>query len=214
MKVISRLKARVRQYFSGRLAIVQIVAGFGAFAGRSLIAYATDDMGATVIVPASMAGSFVGYVSLWVAGYWFVFRKDYRRSGRHMSLDVMRLQLVEQLPNVGTVAALALTQGALIGPAGMEPLLAINLASWFGPQKAINFAAMAASNTLKRGWVDGSWSPRSALRSAFRRVGRLLRRLLPIPAHDTSLSVPSYDHHRENTSTPEAIQPPEPVAPV
>ncbi len=214
--ILSHVKDRLRQYFSGRLIIVQIGAGVGAFAGRSLIAYGTRDMGTTVIVASSMAGSFVGYVALWIVGYWLAFREDYRKSGRQMSLDVFRLQLVEQLPNAGTVVALAITQGALIGGAGMEPVLATNLASWFGPQKAINFAAMAASNTLKRSWVDGSWSPRSALRTMFRRAKGLSRRGVPVLKDEKgSVSATPLDrHHAAERDTREAVQPPEPVAPL
>jgi hypothetical protein len=213
--ILSHVKDRLRQYFSGRLIIVQIGAGVGAFAGRSLIAYGTRDMGTTVIVASSMAGSFVGYVALWIVGYWLAFREDYRKSGRQMSLDVFRLQLVEQLPNAGTVVALAITQGALIGGAGMEPVLATNLASWFGPQKAINFAAMAASNTLKRSWVDGSWSPRSAIGAAFRRLKGVCRRVVPTRGDkEHSVSATPHDHHRVvEEDKREFAQTPEPVAP-
>ena len=212
--LFARLKGRLKRYFSGRLAIVQIVAGVGAFAGRSLIAYATRDMGTTVIVLSSMLGSYVGYVALWATGYWLFFRRDYRESGRHMPLDIIRLQFVEQMPNIGTFAASGLTQGALIGGAGMEPVLATNLASWFGPHKILNFIAMAATNTLKKGWIDGSWSPRSALRTSFRRAKGLSRRVLPVLGDEKgSVSMTTLDHHAGNVSTPEAVQPPEPVAP-
>jgi hypothetical protein len=92
-----------------------------------------------------------------------------------MALDIVKLQLVEQLPNIGTVLASGLTQGALIGGAGMQPVLAANLGSWFGPQKIINLMAMLASNTLKRAWVDGSWKPLAVVRSLIQNASRIGR---------------------------------------
>ena len=47
----------------------------------------------------------------------------------------------------------------------MNPVLAANVASWFGPQKIINVVAMAVSNSLKRAWVDRSWKPLDMLRT-------------------------------------------------
>ncbi|MEE8469829.1 MAG: hypothetical protein V3S51_00690 [Dehalococcoidia bacterium] len=166
-------KAKLRKYFSGKLLLVQIVSGIGAFAGRSTAAYLSHDLAVWTIVLASILGSFAGYMGTYAVSYWLTFRGDYRTSGRFMILDIIRLQLVEQLPNVGTVVASGVTQGALISSAGMSPVLAANLTSWFGPHKIINLVAMATSNSLKRAWVDSSWKPLLEARSLVRRVVRL-----------------------------------------
>jgi hypothetical protein len=156
----SALKSRLRKYFSGRLAVVQITAGVGAFVVRTGAAYLASDLSVAVMV----------YIGAYAFGYWLVFRKDYKASGRSMPLDIARLQLVEQLPNVGTAVAAGLTQGVLIGGVDMEPVVAVNVASWFGPQKIVNFAAMLTSNSLKKAWVDGTWKPLGFARNLVRRV--------------------------------------------
>lgn len=175
MNIVSGLKEKLGKYFSGRLVLIQIAAGVGAVAGRSAAVYLLLDQETWIMVLASMAGSFAGYISFYSLGYWITFRSDYRVSGRFMALDIVKLQLVEQLPNIGTVLASGLTQGALIGGAGMQPVLAANLGSWFGPQKIINLAAMLASNTLKRAWVDGSWKPMVVVRSLIQNASRIGR---------------------------------------
>ena len=119
-----------------------------------------------------MIGSFVGYVAAYIIGYWVAFREDYRASGRSMPWDIIRLQLVEQLPNVGTVIAAGLTQGVLISSADVPPVLAVNIGSWFGPQKIVNVAAMLTSNSLKKAWVDDAWKPRAIAHAV---VGGVLR---------------------------------------
>jgi hypothetical protein len=166
----SALKSRLRKYFSGRLAVVQITAGVGAFVVRTGAAYLASDLSVAVMVALALAGSFAGYIGAYAFGYWLVFRKDYKASGRSMPLDIARLQLVEQLPNVGTAVAAGLTQGVLIGGVDMEPVVAVNVASWFGPQKIVNFAAMLTSNSLKKAWVDGTWKPLGFARNLVRRV--------------------------------------------
>jgi hypothetical protein len=172
MKIVPVLKAKLRRYFSGRLALVQIVAGCGAVAGRSVAVYLSLGNAVWIMVMASMLGSFTGYIGFYILGYWVAFRSDYRLSGRLMLIDIIRLQLVEQLPNIGTVVASGLTQGALISGAGMQPVLAANLGSWFGPQKIINLLAMLTSNSLKRAWVDDSWKPLAVVRSLVQGVSR------------------------------------------
>ena len=177
-EMFSALKVRIRRYFSGKLAIVQITAGVGALALRSLAVYLTLDFQTWHIIMASMLGSFTGYVIAYFIGYWIVFRKDYRESGRSMPFDVFRLQLVEQLPNIWTVVGSGVTQGLIIEETDISPVLAVNVGSWFGPQKILNIAAMLMSNSLKRAWVDGTWRPLTVLRgtvNTFRRLGRKLR---------------------------------------
>ena len=174
MSIVSGLKTKLWKYFSGKLVLVQIAAGCGAVAGRSLAVYLSLDNAVWIMVMASMLGSFTGYVSCYALGYWVAFRRDYRESGRFMPFDIVRLQIVEQLPNIGTVVASGLTQGALISGAGMQPVLAANLGSWFGPQKIINLIAMLASNSLKRAWVDGSWKPLVVMRNLMQGLSRVV----------------------------------------
>jgi hypothetical protein len=170
----SGLKARVRKYFSGRLVLVQLGGGVGALIVRSTAAYLASDHTVLTVVVAATIGSFVGYISAYIVGYWLAFRKDYGASGRSMSSDIAKLQAVEQLPNVGTVIASAVTQGALISAADVPPLLAVNIGSWFGPQRIVNLAAMLAGNSLKRAWVDGTWKPGASLWGAAGGVRRAL----------------------------------------
>ena len=169
---VSALKARLRKYLSGRLAVVQISAGIGAFIVRSTAAYLASEWALAATVATAMAGSFAGYIAAYAFGYWMAFRIDYEVSGRSMPLDIVRLQIVEQLPNVGTVIASGVTQGALIGGTAVPPVVAVNIGSWFGPQKIVNLAAMLTSNTLKKAWVDGSWKPSAVARGLVGRVRR------------------------------------------
>lgn len=173
MNIVPRLKTRLRKYFSGKLALVQIVAGVGAFAGRSAAVLLVSHQPVWNIVLASMLGSYTGYIGTYAVGYWLTFRRNYRASGRFMVADIAGLQLVEQAPNIGTVVASGLMQGALIGGTNLPPVLAANLASWFGLHKIANLVAMAASNSFKRAWVDGSWKPLTALQSLTHRVVRI-----------------------------------------
>lgn len=169
---MSSLKAKLKKYFSGRMVIVQIAGGVGAFAGRSLGAVVTDVTAQPdwIIVVASLGGSFTGYISVYVLGYWLAFRREYAALGRSMRLDVLRLQIVEQLPSVGGVIFAALTQALIMDQTATSPVISANLASWFGPQKIANLVAMFSSNSLKKAWVDGSWSPRAGWNSLKSRV--------------------------------------------
>ena len=143
---MSKLKDKLQKYLSGRLAIVQIGAGCGAFIGRSLAVIFLPDHATWNIVIIGIVGSTVGYISTYAFGYWLAFRGDYKKSSRFMPFDIGRLQLVEQLPNLGTFIASGVTQGALIGGTGLNPVIAVNLGSWFGPHKIINLATMLTSN--------------------------------------------------------------------
>ena len=192
--ILLALKAKIWKYFSGRLAVVQLTAGLGAFALRSAAVFMTLGHESWIIVLAGMLGSFTGYISAYILGYWITFRKEYRTSGRSMLLDIFRLQLVEQLPNIWTVAGSGLTQGALIEGTDLPPVLAVNVGSWFGPQKILNVAAMLTSNSLKRAWVDGSWKPLAVLRSWMHTIfspWRKVRRLLGKSGSQTSEEIPS-----------------------
>ena len=183
---MSSIKAKLKKYMSGKLFVVQIAAGCGSLAGRSLAVYAVMDQSTWYIVLASMLGSFAGYVGVYFLGYWLAFRKDYRESGRFMPLDVGRLQFVEQLPNLVTVVASVLTQGALIGATDLPPLLAANLGGSLSPHKLINVATMLTSNSLKKAWVDGTWKPAQVLRSPVRALLRLRGRE-PLPATEEAV---------------------------
>ena len=167
---LSEAKVKLKKYFSGKLVLVQITAGLGAVAGRTLAVYLTTNQPTYTIVICSMLASFGGYVCAYIVGYWLAFRADYMQSGRSMPWDIVRLQLVEQSPNLITLAVSGATQGILIEGTTMPPLLAVNLGSWFGPQKIVNLAAMFAANTLKRAWVDGTWRPLTAIKGLANRI--------------------------------------------
>ncbi len=179
MPVLARLarfiKEKLKKYFSGRLVIIQITAGVGAFAGRSLAAYFTHGQDTWVIVVTSQIGSFGGYISTWVLGYWLAFRADYRVSGRSMPWDVFRLELVEQMPSIAMVVPSSLAQAALIeselmGTERVSDVVSVNLGSWFGPHRIVNVVFMLTSNSLKKAWVDGTWSPLALLRRMKNRI--------------------------------------------
>jgi len=158
---MSGFKAKVKKYFSGKLVIVQLIGGVGAFGARSAAAYALDDYGTVLLVVASLLASFLGYITVYYLGYWYVFRRDYATSGRTMGLDVIRLQLVEQFPNITTVIPAALIQIAAIEAGDVDPMISVNIGAWFGPQKIVNFI------------VDHTWSPGATMRkvaSPFRKI--------------------------------------------
>jgi hypothetical protein len=179
------IKEKLQKYLSGRLAIVQISAGCGAFVGRSLAVIFLSDYATWNIVIIGIVGSTVGYISTYAFGYWLAFRGDYKKSSRFMPFDIGRLQFVEQLPNLGTFIVSGVTQGALIGGTGLHPVIAVNLGSWFGPHKIINFAAMLTSNSLKKAWVDGSWRPFAIIRNMTYGLIRIYR-YLPVPRGQTA----------------------------
>ena len=118
---MSRLIEKLQKYLSGRLAIVQIGAGCGAFIGRSLVVLVIPDQAAWNIVILGIVGSTVGYISTYAFGYWLAFRGDYKESSRFMPFDIGRLQCVEQLPNLVTFIISGVTQGALVGGTGLHP---------------------------------------------------------------------------------------------
>lgn len=128
------------------------------------------------IVVVSLFTATAGYITLYYIGYWWTFRADYRNTERSVLRDVVRLQLIEQTPNIATIAISGVTQGALIGGTGMNPVLAANLASWFGPHKIVNLLAMATSNSMKKAWVDGSWSPVSSVRNMAGKIVKMNKR--------------------------------------
>jgi hypothetical protein len=184
--MISAIRDSLKKYMSGKLFMVQIAAGCGSLAGRSLAVYAVIDQSTWYIVLASLLGSSVGYVGVYSLGYWLAFRKDYRESGRFMPLDIGRLQFVEQLPNLATVVVSVLTQGALIGATDLSPLLAANIGGSLSPHKIINVVTMLTSNSLKKAWVDGSWKPAQVLLSPVRALLRLRGRE-PLPATEEAV---------------------------
>ncbi len=152
----NRLWLRLKRYFSGRLFVVQVCAGIGAFAFRSLGAIIFDTNNVTIIA-AGLVGSYGGYIGTYAIGYWLRFRKDYRASGRSMKKDVFGLQSAEQVPNLISLIITIAWQGFILEQTNVTPWVGINLASWFGPQKFVNLAAALFSNSLKKGWVDRSW---------------------------------------------------------
>lgn len=146
--------------------------------------YFAEGLPTWAMVLASVCGSFAGYLGVYALGYWLAFRKDYKASGRFMLRDMAQLQLVEQTPNIVTVAFSGATQGLIMQFTNVPPVIAANLGSWFGPQKIVNLAAMVAGNSLKRAWVDGTWKPAAVARALLRRAGRISRRL-PLVRRET-----------------------------
>lgn len=147
---------KLKKYFSGRLFLVQLCAGIGAFALRSLGAYFFDTNNITRII-AGLIGSYTGYIGTYAIGYRLRFRKEYRLSGRSMNRDILGLQSAEQVPNILALIVTIAWQGFILEYTSVTPWIGINLASWFGPQKLVNLGAALFSNSLKRGWVDRSW---------------------------------------------------------
>ena len=169
--MIKSLKSWLWRYFSGKLVVTQFIAGSGAFLSRSLAAYLTGELSAWSNALASVLASHAGYITTYAFAYIIIFRKDYHRRGQSIGFDILRLQLIEQSPNVITTLLTVLSQGALI-KAGLSPVVSANLAAWFGPQKILNWAAAIVSNTMKKSWVDRTWSPAAAAR----RIVRFLHR--------------------------------------
>ena len=158
--------------------IVQLSSGVGAFAFRSLAAYCTSDLDTWIIIVAAQCGSFAGYIGSYFLGYWLAFRKDYSKLERSMGKDVVQLQVVEQTPNIWTVVSTAISQAALlettdVGSDQFNAVFSANIASWFGPHKIINFAAMLTSNSLKKAWVDHTWHPLAGAKRLWRRLLRM-----------------------------------------
>ncbi|MFO8102353.1 MAG: hypothetical protein R6U37_09375 [Dehalococcoidia bacterium] len=168
---------KLRKFFSGKLVIVQLSAGVGAFVFRSLAAFLTSELDTWVIVLAAHLGSFSGYIGSFFLGYWLAFRKDYSTMDRSMGRDIVQLQLVEQTPNIWTVISSAISQTALLettdlGSDEFNAVFSSNIASWFGPHKVLNFAAMLTSNSLKKAWVDHTWHPMRRIYGLWRRIRR------------------------------------------
>jgi len=164
-----RLLLKLKTYFSGKLFLVQLSAGVGAFVLRTIPAYILRESILWSII-AGQVGSYVGYISVYAVGYWLIFRKDYSQSGRSFIKDILGLQVAEQLPNLTTLVISGAWQGALIQFTGLPTWIGVNLGSWFGPHKIINLIAMLFSNTIKRAWIDKAWSPPERLRAFFRRI--------------------------------------------
>jgi len=166
---VHTLWLKLKKYFSGKLFVVQLSAGIGAFALRTLAALFFDSNTASSII-AGLIGSYTGYIITYAFGYWLRFRKDYRVSGRSIKKDILGLQSAEQLPNVTTLIITIAWQGLLIEATGVPAWVGVNLASWFGPQKFVNLGAMLFSNTVKRSWIDGSWRLPLRMRRILRRI--------------------------------------------
>ena len=160
---------RLKMYFSGKLFLVQLSAGVGAFALRTLAAYSLRES-TLWSVAIGQVGSYTGYISVYILGYWLAFRKDYKSSGRSIKRDIFGLQVAEQLPNASTLLISSSWQVVLIEVTGWPTWIGVNLGSWFGLHKIVNLFAMLFSNTIKRSWVDGSWKPPSRMRRILKRI--------------------------------------------
>jgi len=171
-KIKSKAVEIAKRYLSGKLVVVQFLGGCSAFAFRTAVAYFTTytfHLPKWDIVLSYTIASNLSYIATWAIGYIVAFRKDYHRVKRPMWPDLVRLQLIEQTPNLITLVPSALFGWALISNAGVSPMVSTNLVSWFGPQKVINLAAGIISNATKKAWVDRTWSPSAITRRILRR---------------------------------------------
>ena len=169
-----RLKAVeiAKRYFSGKLIVVQFLGGCGAFILRTAVAYSTtykfhlSNWDSALFYTLS---SNFGYITTWCIGYFVAFRNDYHRLKRPIWPDMLRLQLIEQAPNLITLVPSALSGWALTSKVGISPLASTNIASWFGPQKILNLSAGFISQATKKAWVDKTWKPSAIPRMILRR---------------------------------------------
>ena len=172
-----RLKAAeiAKRYLSGKLIVVQFLGGCSAFIFRTTVAYFTTykfHLSAWDTALFYTIASNFGYVATWFIGYFVAFRKDYHKLKRPIWPDMLRLQLIEQAPNLITLVPSALSGWALTSKVGISPLASTNITSWFGPQKILNLSAGIISNATKKAWVDKTWRPGAITRRILRR-GRL-----------------------------------------
>jgi membrane protein YqaA with SNARE-associated domain len=161
-----------KRYLSGKLIVVQFLGGCSAFIFRTSVAYFTTykfhlSVWDTAVFY-TIASDF-GYIATWFIGYFIAFRKDYYRLKRPIWPDMLRLQLIEQAPNLITLVPSALSGWALTSEAGISPLASTNITSWFGPQKILNLSAGFISQATKKAWVDKTWKPGSIARRILRR---------------------------------------------
>jgi len=171
-KIQSKAVEIAKSYLSGKLVVVQFLGGCGAFIFRTAVAYFTtykfhlSNWDSALFY--TLASNF-GYIATWCIGYFIAFRKDYHRLKRPVWPDMLRLQLIEQAPNLITLVPSALSGWALTSKVGISSMVSTNVASWFGPQKILNLSAGIISNATKKAWVDKTWSPGAITRRILRR---------------------------------------------
>jgi len=170
-KIQSKTVEIAKRYLSAKLVVVQFLGGCSAFAFRTAVAYFTTyklHLSSWDVVLSYTLASNLGYIATWCIGYFVAFRRDYHKLKRQIWPDMLRLQLIEQIPNLVTLVPSALSGWALTNKAGVSPMLSTNLASWFGPQKVLNLCAGIISNATKKAWVDKTWSPGAITRRILR----------------------------------------------
>lgn len=180
LTVSRRISSIFKNYFSGKTAVVQVIAGVAAFAGRSLASYFSTDLPNWENVLFSHIGSYLGYVGTYIPNYWCAFRKEYRGSDKSMLSNIVKLQGIEQTPNIINVISSASSQAGLMAT-GLNPVVAANLASWFGPHKILNLLAMAGANSVNKAMVYRTWDPKSVFytypKRAILQLGKMVHHL-------------------------------------
>ena len=171
-KIKSKVVEIAKRYLSAKLVAVQFLGGCSAFILRTVVAYFTTYKFHLSVWDTALfytIASNFGYIATWFIGYFVAFRKDYHKLKRPLWPDMLRLQLIEQAPNLITLVPSALSGWALTSKVGISSMVSANIVSWFGPQKILNLSAGIISNVTKKAWVDKTWKPSAITRGILRR---------------------------------------------
>jgi hypothetical protein len=124
-KIRLKLVEIAKRYLSGKLIVVQFLGGCSAFIFRTAVAYFTTYKFHLSVWDTALfytIASNFGYIATWFIGYFIAFRKDYYKLKRPIWPDMLRLQLIEQAPNLITLEPSALSGWALTSKIGISPL--------------------------------------------------------------------------------------------
>lgn len=153
----------LKNYFTGRMFAVQISAGLAAAAGRSLVVYFLgDDLPIWETISLSAPAAFGMYIPTWIASHRYFFREYYKDGRINIKSAITKLLAPEQ---VGSGIGIALyissfgTQYGLMST-GLNPIVSINLGSWFGLHKIPDWLAKLGVNSANSAMICETWSPR------------------------------------------------------